>query len=157
MKKVIIASFIMLMCSSVFAQDNVERFAYRAIFELGFNKGINESIDRIEGSYIHAFQVTNNMTVGAGVSLDYDYEFETLAIPIFVDVRSIVLDKRYSPTLGIKIGYSVNDVKGFYMSPSLGYQFGKTHVGIGYTYYYSKVSNLAIASEGISFKIGFKF
>lgn len=157
MKKIFLIAIVTLLTSTAYAKDGFELFKYQGIFELGYNKGINGSLDRIDATYIHSFQITSAMTAGVGIGLDYDYKYESLAIPIYADIRSRVLDKKCSPTLGFKIGYSVNDVKGFFMNPSLGYQFNRIHISAGYVYYFSNIQGMGVTSEGVSFKLGFSF
>lgn len=157
MKKLFLMAIAIMLISTVHAKESFELFKYQGIFELGYNKGINGSLDRIDATYIHSFQITSVMTAGIGVELDYDYEYESLAIPIYADIRTRILDKKNSPTLGFKVGYSVNDIKGFFMNPSLGYKFNKIHISAGYVYYFSKIQGIGFSLEGISFKIGFSF
>lgn len=85
---------------------------------------------------------------------------------IFAHVRSEFLDNSISPFFDFKIGYTVYDATGFYMTPSVGCRFALGErsgisVGLGYTmqkieydlWGYSGSENCG----GFSIKVGFDF
>lgn len=100
----------------------------RGYVELGYALGLGNYYHNYEncGLVCVAFGYQLNpylfAGLGAGVGL-YD-EFDKLGIPVFANVRYTILNKRISPFVDAKGGYSFGDhMKGMYLSPSLGCRF----------------------------------
>ena len=102
--------------------------------------------------------------------MDYHFDWETAFVPIFADARVNFMDKKVTPFVGLKIGYSVADGTGFYMNPSVGVNIGFSprlgiNVSVGYNMqraevvYYSPWWTVSddITIGGISIKVGLEF
>lgn len=149
---------------------------YRGFVDLGFTVGTGTfGENRPEFTTSHGFQINPYIFVGTGFGVGYYLDSEAVEIPIFAHVRSEFLDKRISPFFDFKVGYTVYDSKGFYMSPMLGCRFGfgnrgGVSIGVGYTmqkldyehrydsYYYGSFYDEGSENcGGVSFKISFDF
>lgn len=148
---------------------------YRAIFEFGdvyrtFN--FRNWVISISTSY--GKQFSPYVFVGFGVGVDYYKDWESAAVPVFLDARFYIIDSDVTPYFGVKAGYSMSYIMGFYSNPTFGiYWWGKKQVGVnislGYnlqmvdlrTYYYAySLLNHDVNSEsigGISLKLGIIF
>ena len=148
--------------------DNRGRVAgYRGFVDLGYTIGTGDyGEDRIEFSTSHGYQFNPYVYLGLGVGAHYYFDSEVVEIPIFAHVRSEFLNNSISPFFDFKIGYSVYDATGFYMTPSVGCRFavGEKNgisVGIGYTmqkvefdyWGYSGSENCG----GFNIRVGFDF
>jgi len=149
---------------------------YRGFVEVGYTIGVGDhEIDRMAVSTSHGYQFNPHLFVGGGISYNYFKHPEAWSLPIFANVRGILLDHKISPYADLKVGYSVSgDIKGFYMNPSIGCRFSfsdrfalLSSVGYEmqyaeiYTFYWSYYSYSANKGQenlgGVTFKIGFEF
>lgn len=89
----------------------------------------------------HGYQINPYVYVGAGLGVNiYTMDnFETgVALPIFANFRVNFTKTKVSPFLDAKIGYSVVDLKGLYLSPSFGVRIGlKDNLGLNIMVGYS--------------------
>lgn len=151
---------------------------YRGFMELGGGPGVGDYGDGfVSFSTSHGGQISPYFFLGAGIGFDYHFGWETISIPIFADLRANFLDNNITPYFGMKIGYSVFDITGFYFNPtlgvdfaldsrlgfnfSLGYNLQSARVG-HYSYYdyggYSvSIGGLKEIIGGITFKFGVHF
>jgi hypothetical protein len=87
------------------------------------------------------YQINPYIYVGAGLGVHlYSMDnFETsVALPIFANFRANFTKTKVSPFFDAKIGYSVVDLKGLYLSPSLGVRIGLSNnlglnIKVGYS------------------------
>lgn len=154
------------------------RKGYRGFVDIGGAVGVGDYGDGVFAvSTSHGYQFNPYIFVGAGIGVDYHFDYETMFLPIFADLRGYFIDGRITPFVGIKIGYSPVDGTGLYFNPSVGASFGisrKLALNIsigynlqraemyniyynysyytGYSYYYSDETIGAI-----TFKVGFEF
>ena len=89
----------------------------------------------------HGYQFNQHIFLGAGMGVQY-YRFEHfksgIAVPVFGNFRANFTKTRVSPYFDAKIGYSIVDVLGVFISPSFGVRFGmKNNVGINLQVGYS--------------------
>ena len=146
---------------------------YKGFLDFGYTVGVGDfEEDRIEFSTSHGYQFNPHFYAGIGVGLSYFTDAEVLGVPIFAHIRANLLDKAISPYVDFRIGYSpTEDVKGFYMAPSIGCKINSFNISLGYVmqkapvyyygysggyygYYYEESSeNLG----GFNFKVGFEF
>ena len=84
-------------------------------------------MNRVALSSTHGVQIIPYLFVGAGVGFNYYHESELWNMPFYADVRSNVLKGKVTPFVDFRIGYSVGNVAGFYMSSTIGcdFVFGK--------------------------------
>lgn len=133
------------------------KVGYRGSVELGYTVGFEENNGHVEFNTVHGYQIIPYVFVGGGVGAHYYHGAEKIAIPIFTAVRSNFMDRKISPFVELRIGYSPYDIKGLYVSPSTGCRFGiKKNLGVnlslGYTYQdYNSVIG------GFSFRVGMDF
>lgn len=121
----------------------------------------------------HGCQINPYLYVGGGLAVNYWIEDESFNIPVFAHIRSEIhkaYNKRVSPYLETRIGYSVGDIEGFFCAPAAGCHiyFGKSKMGlsfgIGYNVqlakvYYSYGSEYPVNENfgGVSISAAFDF
>ncbi len=176
-KKVLTALVLLFMlCSSVFAASGEESG------RLGTPKGIRFFVDAgytTTWTYIksHAYtigdypnfgfaagyQVCPYFFAGAGIGVSL-YEVN-MSMPVFADVRYDVLNRRVSPFIEMRGGYSWGE-EGLYMAPSIGCHVGLGRIlgvgaSVGYTYQkcdltkYGRYVKPTFEHEGVNFKVAF--
>ena len=144
---------------------------YRGFIDLGFTIGTGSfGEDRVEFSTSHGYQFAHFLYAGFGVGVHYYYDSEVVEIPVFAHLRSEFLNHSISPFIDFKVGYSVYDNTGLYLTPTVGCRFAigeraGISVGFGYTmqkikyeyydypYYFTESENFG----GFSIKLGFDF
>jgi len=173
---------------------------YKGFIDLGFSFGTSSNIEignqsekynkgdnRLEFSTSHGIFFNPYIFAGLGAGIhfytgynDDDGEYQSYdevgyVIPIFAHVRSHFIDAKASPFVDVKLGYSVNDLKGTYFSPSVGCRFAKGSrsafwIGMGYSlqkanenliYYWgsgnSSRTKASATLNAFSLKIGWDF
>lgn len=151
--------------------SNFSRRGYRAFVDVGGAIGVGDYGDAVFSiSTSHGFQPNPYIFIGAGIGIDYHFDWEAAFLPIFADVRVYPLDTPITPFFGVKVGYSPVDGKGFYFNPAVGASFGiakkfAMNVSVGYNMqmakieywspYYTYEENENIG--GVSLKLGFEF
>ena len=171
MKKVIVALALMLGVSlSTFAQDYSVKRGYKGFIDFGYsqNVGMDGVANEISGydsnkifwSTSHGYQFNPYLYLGAGVAANYYFDAECFGLPFFAHVRGNILNNKISPYVDFRIGYSpLEDVRGFYMAPSIGCKIYSFNVSLGYVMqkitdsYYDISENFS----GFSLKVGFEF
>lgn len=153
--------------NSTFNNNTGNKPGYKGFVDLGYIFGVGDyGIDRLEISTSHGYQFNPYLFVGAGVAANYYFDAECFGLPIFAHVRGNILNNSISPYVDFKIGYSpLEDVKGFYMSPSVGCKIKSFNVSLGYVmqkveYYYYDYYYSYEGSEncgGLNLKVGFEF
>ena len=167
---------------------------YKGFIDLGFSFGTNTRINindrnrsytestggvhRFEFSTSHGFFLSPYFFLGAGAGIhfytgysDDDGNYQSfdevdLAIPIFAHVRTHFIDKKVSPFVDVKLGYSVSEITGAYFSPSVGCRFmtgsrSAFWISMGYTLQHSGEDyynyNTSTNFDAFSVKIGWDF
>lgn len=109
--------------------------------------------------------------MGGGLAINYWFDLESVNAPIFAHVRSEIhkaYNKRISPYIETRVGYSVGDIEGFFCAPAAGCHiyFGKSKmglsIGLGYNVqmtkvYYSSGFTLNENVGGVSVSAAFDF
>lgn len=96
---------------------------YKGFVDLGYGIGVGDYGEgRLEVQTTHGYQFNPYFFAGVGAGFSYFHEGSLSCLPIFADLRGNlpITGSKISPFLDLKIGYSVLDVEGFYMSPSVG-------------------------------------
>lgn len=144
-------------------RNGVQR-GYRGFVELGYTVGTSDWDDtnRIEFATSHGYQFNPYFYAGLGIGVHYYHENAEVGIPIFADLRTDILNNWITPYVDLKIGYTVNDGTGFYMSPTVGCRFGFANnralsLGIGYTMQKIPVLSNKDNRGGFSIKLGVEF
>ena len=164
---------------------------YKGFIDLGFSYGTNSSVKynnqktnfggvhRFEFSTSHGFFISPYAFLGLGAGIhfytgysDDDGNYQSfdeidLAIPIFAHVRTHFIDKKVSPFVDVKLGYSVHEITGTYFSPSVGCRFTKGSrsafwISMGYTLQQSSeeidyYDNASTNFDAFSIKVGWDF
>lgn len=104
----------------------------------------------------HGCQINPYLYVGGGLAVNYWIEDESFNIPVFAHIRSEIhkaYNKRVSPYLETRIGYSVGDIEGFFCAPAAGCHiyFGKSKMGLSFGIGY----NLQLAKVSYSYGSGY--
>jgi len=146
---------------------------YKGFIDLGFSNGTTtkrgsysyDGINRFEFSTSHGFFLNPYFFVGMGMGIHYyfneeDFEDYLFQIPIFVHFRTHFVDATASPFADFKLGYSVYDIKGTYVTPAIGCRFAKGSrssfwISLGYSFQYA--DNTDFSMEAVSFKLGWDF
>ncbi len=159
--------------------SNPRTKGYRGWIETGGAVGLGDYGDGVFAfSTSHGYQFNPYFFLGAGIGVDYHFDWETVFMPIYANARCYFLNNKISPFFDAKIGYSPIDGSGLYFSPSLGVSVGVSkkcalNLLIGYNlqqtkmesyygyyyggYYFSSSSESKELLHGISFKLGFEF
>lgn len=164
---VIFASFIYAPTSSAitFDEDGVAP-GYRGFVDFGYTLGVGDfgkNVDRVSLTTSHGYQIIPQLFAGVGVGVNYFYDEEAFGLPIFAHFRSDILNNDITPFVELKVGYSLLDVKGFYLNPAIGCRFSVSdnialNLSLGYTvqkadYVYFGKQNCG----GLDFRFGIDF
>ena len=152
--------------------NNGAKRGYRGFVEMGYTIGKNRwsGTNRFELVTSRGYQFNPYFYVGLGTGVHYYHQADLIEIPIFADLRADFLNYGITPFVDFKIGYTVYDCTGLYISPTVGCRFGfknmALNLGFGYTMQKLPVENYFIngyverGSEnvgGISIKLGVDF
>lgn len=162
MKRVFLFILISIVPFFLYSQDILNQSegngGYKGFVEAGYAVGIGEvSIDRLELMTSHGYAFNSCFYLGIGAGVEYYNKAEATAIPVFLDIRASLLERNVSPSLGMKIGYSFDDVEGFYLSPTIGIKVNSFHFGVGYVMQFVNFEDYDMMNEGISFKLSYCF
>ena len=98
---------------------------YKGFFDFGYTVGVGDYGEgRVTMSTTHGAQIIPYLYIGAGMGFNYFYESGCWNLPIYADFRSNFLKGRITPFVDFRLGYSVGDASGLYISPSVGCNFG---------------------------------
>lgn len=133
---------------------------YRGLVDVGYTLGVGlgQGIDRIDVFTSHGVQIIPQLYIGGGVGFGYYYDASEIAVPIFANIRTDILQSNITPFVDLKIGYSVTGITGFYLSPTLGCKIGHFNIGLGYTMQKLNIEGWDFGNiGGLSLKVGFDF
>lgn len=155
--------------SAIYFDDEGIPQGYRGFADLSYTLGVGDwgkNHDRIGIMTSHGYQIAPQFFAGLGVGFNYYFNGhdELCSLPVFAHIRSDILNNEITPFVELRVGYSLIDVKGVYVNPSIGCRFELTddiglNVGVGYTMqqvefvYYSEKKNCG----GIDFRVGIDF
>ena len=144
---------------------------YKGFIDLGYTIGAGDFGEgRISFMTTHGYQFNPYFFAGIGTGVNYFHKSEAWGIPIYADFRGNLMNNGITPFVDFKIGYSVLDAEGFFLSPSIGcrfaigeksglnisvgYEVQKAKMGV-YTKYVSYSSNENCG--GVAIKVGIDF
>lgn len=178
MKKLLLLFALVWLSSSTanaiyFDDDGISQ-GYRGFADFSYTLGVGDwgkNHDRIGILTSHGYQIAPQFYAGAGVGFNYYFNGhdELCSLPVFAHFRSDILNNEITPYVELKVGYSLLDIKGVYINPSVGCRFELNddiglNVGIGYTMqqsdYYVKDYMINIERQncgGIDFRFGIDF
>lgn len=153
--------------SSVFDSDEYLEPGFRGLVDIGANYGFGDAEDNYQVSlaFTGGYQINKLLFVGAGVAptlnlFDNKWKDEvdaSFVIPVFTAVRLDFLNKKVSPFINARIGYSINtedtDLSCMYYYAGAGVRLKKISLGVGVDIY-SKDSNTTTYG---AFRFGFEF
>lgn len=120
---------------------------YKGFAEFGYTFGVGDGTDRLSLYNTHGYQIDKNFFIGAGVGVNYFTKGELFNMPIFADFRVNILDFGITPFVGVKAGYSLFDVSGFFFSPTVGCRFAPNDK-IAYTFTFGyELQRFSITTE----------
>ncbi len=138
--------------------------------EVNFGYGLDGKVDGENAEYgrvfvetIHGARITKYAFVGLGVGVQYATEWESIAMPIFVDLKGYYpVNEKFAPYVSVDLGYSpvldegtTNGFDGgFYASYGIGLNYGKLNFGLGGQH---QALNGDFACNSFFIKIGLKF
>lgn len=131
---------------------------YSGMIELDLNVGISDYASRFGFTTIHGYQINPYLFAGAGFSLKYWFDYETVSLPIFADVRATV-PFGSSPVafLGdVRLGYSAYDIYGIYFSPSIGIRIGRNKAAT-FALGYEVIQDAEVGSAFTFLRVGFEW
>lgn len=140
--------------------------SYMGIVDLGYSVDVRGmSAGRVEASTSHGCLIMPYLYIGGGVGFQYYHSARAFNIPIFADFRGYPIKGNIKPFLNFRIGYSVGDIDGLYLSPSIGVSINRLDISFGYTmqkkdvYYYNGYYGYddSINFGAVTFKLGFRF
>ncbi len=136
MKKLLL--FLVVFCALPMCAQSVEK-GYRGSVEGGYavNTGSTFGINWTEINTIHGYQATPNLFVGAGVGFHFMPELKKaeidgrphwkreskMEIPVFADFKWIILKKKVTPFVDLRLGHNVSNGSGMYTSVGAGCRF----------------------------------
>lgn len=142
---------------------------YKGFVDFGYGVGVGDiEAGRLQLTTTHGYQICPYVFAGVGLGVSYYTDDEMYNVPIFANGRATLplSNSRLAPFFDYKIGYSVGDVQGFYMSPSVGLRigFGENcgfNISVGYEmqkYEYEYYGFEGSENCGaVNFKIGLDF
>ena len=180
MKKLLLSIVLILFSSStasaIYFDDDGIPEGYRGFADFSYTLGVGDwgkNHDRIGLMTSHGYQIAPQFFAGIGAGFNYyfDGHDELCSLPLIAHFRSDILNNEITPYIDLRVGYSLIDVKGVYINPSIGCRFELNdniglNVGIGYTMQQSKFFIIDYDYDyftekkncgGIDFRLGIDF
>lgn len=142
---------------------------YQGSIDFDYSLGVGTwASSRFGFSTSHGCLANPYFYAGIGVGVQYHYNAEVVGIPIFTEFRGNLMKGDIKPFLNFRIGYSLDDIEGLYVSPSVGISINCVDFSVGYTYqdakmYFFYEGNYSNGWEGsanlgaVTFKVGVRF
>lgn len=113
---------------------------------------------RAEVSGVYGYQICPKLFVGGGVGFHIYPDEEAYEVPLFADVRYDFINRRATPFVDVRGGYTVGTYSGAYLSPTAGVRirlgsWGAVNIGLGYTMQMIEAYN----EDGLTLRVGFEF
>ena len=113
---------------------------YKAFVEGGYTIGVGKYSANIVSLFTtHGYRFNNHIFVGVGTGINYMYEKESKGIPVFLDMSLTIFNRRISPYIDLKGGYTIDieNMEGLFALPSIGVRYashnkGALYFGVGY-------------------------
>lgn len=128
MKKVILSVVMLFMAMSMFAQEQVNQVrtpsGYQGFLEYGNNWTVfDQDLSNTIGlSTTHGFYFNGHIYTGVGIGFDACRDF--LAVPIYANLRYVILNKTVaSPFLSLRLGSFISQQVGAYGDFAVGVRF----------------------------------
>lgn len=179
MKKSLLLFTLFLMswstASAIYFDDDCIQQGYRGFADVAFTLGVGDlgkNHERIGIMTSHGYQIAPQFFAGVGVGFNYFFNGhdELCSVPVFAHFRSDILNNEITPFVDLRVGYSLTDVEGVFINPSVGCRFELTddvglNVGVGYTlqqvsftvWGFNNIRTMKKNCGGIDFKVGIDF
>lgn len=113
---------------------------------------------RIELSGLCGYQIHPKLFIGGGVGCHYYFDEDAYEAPLFADLRYDLINRRATPYIDLRGGYTVGTYFGPYFSPTVGVRirlgnWGAINIGAGYTMQFFEGYN----EDGLTIRVGFDF
>lgn len=113
---------------------------------------------RGEFSVVYGYQLLPKLFVGGGAGLHIYPDEAAYEVPLFADIRYDFIDRRATPFVDVRGGYTVGTYCGAYLSPTAGARirlgsWGAINIGLGYTMQFMEGYN----EDGLTLRVGFEF
>ena len=104
---------------------------YKAFYEAGYDfnnmeqKWTGGNGAKIEAMTIQGFQLNNFFFMGGGIGVNYftNKSMKSLSVPIFVDARVNLLNRKFSPFFDARAGYALGEENGEYLNLQVGLRY----------------------------------
>lgn len=133
-------------------QSNLKS-GYHGFFEVnGGYDFINDANVVFGAMTSHGYQLSPYFYMGVGAEFDF-YAIEAASIPVFAHLRTTIINRKVSPYIDLRGGYSFGFCNGLYIDPSVGirFGFGKHHagfnIGVGYTIQRTRIQGYVDSSD----------
>lgn len=154
----------------VFQSDEVERISkkkepksktsgleQRARWFVEYAETIGEC-SRIEFSGVYGYQIRPKLFIGGGIGFHCYFDEDAYEAPIFANLRYDFINRRATPYIDLRGGYTVGTYFGPYFSPTAGARirlgnWGAINIGAGYTMQFFEGYN----EDGLTLRVGFEF
>lgn len=120
-------AIILFLCSAnLFAQEikydgNGPKTGFKVFVEGGYTQGIGlYGEERVSLMASAGYYFNSHILLGIGSGENYYTESKKYGIPLYCVFRANLLNNSISPFLDIKGGYSIGDIKGLFLAPSIG-------------------------------------
>lgn len=141
---------------------------YRAFYEVGYGAALYPSEDYtgdlLEIGTSQGFQFNNSIYLGGGVSFNNYFSDGTtyFEVPVFVDFRWNIINKKVTPYVNPRIGYGFGVLRGGFIKATIGVRFGlknrhAMNVGISYSSQADNHENECKDQTNAGITVGFEF
>lgn len=137
------------------------------VTEFGYTTGMGdyENAGRLAFYEAGLMMVTPQFGMGLGVGINYFVDATLYNMPLFGLFRYNLNDGYAGLFVDCKVGYSLGDVRGFYLSPSAGLRFGSRGgavlLSVGYEMQkfseFDGFNTMHYTVGGLSLRIGYEF
>lgn len=131
--------------AAMFYSDDIRRTGFTTKLDLGAGySGYDDPWRSVDDAYFRAmltlgWQFNPNLFVGVGAGADYNSGEDILSVPVFAEGRYYFSQRRDSWFVGLKVGANIPTAddkdfdSGLFISPAIGYSFGKFEVALEYS------------------------
>lgn len=155
------------------------QYGFSGSFDIGYSWGKNNTTNKVNTyfttSFAYSYAVGHYFLIGAGGEfllgmrdiITYEsnsYASRDYIFPLFINAKICFWDRKYSPYVDLRMGYSFGSYQGLYFSPSVGLYIkngsgpDNAYISIGYT----MQSNNSFSTNGekmniLTFRFGLEF
>lgn len=170
-KSLMVAALLLAFGANAGAQNLLRRSAGNSqlieITELGYTFGMGNfsNAGRLAIYESAVMPIFPAFGLGMGIGINYYVDANLNNMPLFGLMRVTFVQDFVGVYTDCKVGYALGDIKGFYLSPTLGVRFGRTNavtLSAGYEMQqFSETDNFGSARRytvnGLTLRMGFEF